>query len=103
MAEVSRGCEVLSRTGQGRGEHVCQRPDAATAPLGMRTRGAPLQASRAGGRDVLGVTEGALLGLLCSAVRRAPCAWRASPAELTYVRLQAARLVGTPKRADCPK
>ncbi len=68
--------------GVGEREAVCQRADAAPALLGMRTRGAPLQAglqSRAGGRDVLSVTGGALLGLLCSAARHAhmrPCAPR---------------------------
>ena len=99
-------CAVLSRMGQeGRscrgGGPTQRRHRWGCVPGVPRCR----QACRAvpAGRDVLGVTGGVLLGLLCSAARHARCAWHASFAEVTYIRLHAVQLVGIPQRAGCPK
>jgi hypothetical protein len=73
-----------------------QQANAAPATRGVLQRcPAGRQACRAvpAGRHDLAAAEHALLGLLCSAARRAPCALRASPAELTCTRLHAVQLV----------
>ncbi len=94
---------MLSRTGLGVGEAVRQQAD---APLGAhQRRPAGRQACRAvpAARETsLAVAAGALLGVLCSATRRAPCAWHASPAAPTYSHLHAIRLVLGTQRAGCP-
>jgi hypothetical protein len=99
------GRAVLSRTAQGREELSAtgatqRRHRWGCAPGVPRCR----QACRAMpvGRDNLAMAGGAPLGLLCSAARHAPCAWHASPAELTYTRLCTVQLVNVPQRAGCP-